>query len=165
MEFITALDQKLHRVLFFLLYVIGTAMTAIVFLGVLFRYVIKAPLPWAEEMSRYLMVWGACIGAAVAYREGGHVAVTVALERLPKNAARTMILCGRLSVALFAVFVGIWGLILIARFRGQTSPAMGIPMAIPYLSVPLGCLLILYESIVLIIGFDKRRDGMGGPAE
>ncbi|MFI4982861.1 MAG: TRAP transporter small permease, partial [Nevskiales bacterium] len=32
-------------------------------LQVLFRYVIELPLPWTEELSRYLFVWAALIGA------------------------------------------------------------------------------------------------------
>lgn len=156
MGFLKKLDDSVHKFLYVFLFLIGASMTTIVFLGVLFRYVIKAPLPWAEEASRYLMVWGASLGAAIAYREGAHVAVTVAVEKLPQRLARPTILAGRLAVGFFAIVAGLWGLILIARFKGQTSPAMGIPMAIPYFSIPVGCLLILYESAILTIGLAKN---------
>jgi TRAP-type C4-dicarboxylate transport system permease small subunit len=158
MQIIKKIDAKLHLCLFWTLFFIGAGITVVVFLGVLFRYVFKAPLPWAEELSRYLMVWGASLGAAVAYKEGSHVAVTVAIERLPQMVAKWMVLLGRLAVGFFAVVALIWGFVLIERFKGQTSPAIGIPMAIPYLSVPIGCLLILFQTIVLTLTQNKEVD-------
>ena len=35
------------------------AMTVVVLLGVLFRYVLRMPLSWSEEVARYLMIWAA----------------------------------------------------------------------------------------------------------
>jgi TRAP-type C4-dicarboxylate transport system permease small subunit len=72
--------------------------------------------------------------------------------------AKWMVLLGRFAVGFFAVVALIWGFVLIARFKGQTSPAIGIPMAIPYLSVPIGCLLILFQTIVLTLTQNKEVD-------
>ncbi|HSV56754.1 MAG TPA: TRAP transporter small permease subunit, partial [Magnetospirillaceae bacterium] len=44
------------------------AMTVSVLLGVFFRYVVNLPLAWTEEVSRYLMIWGASIGITLGIR-------------------------------------------------------------------------------------------------
>ena len=36
-----------------------------VLVQVFYRYVLEAPLPWTEELARYLFVWAAMLAAAV----------------------------------------------------------------------------------------------------
>ena len=51
------------------------AMAALVFTNVVTRYLFGFSLNWAEEASRYLMIWVAYLGAGLAMREGRHVAI------------------------------------------------------------------------------------------
>jgi len=60
------------------LFSITGTMTVVVLAGVFFRYVLEAPLPWSEELARYLMVWGASLGASVAFEPFDRL-------RAPKN--------------------------------------------------------------------------------
>jgi TRAP-type C4-dicarboxylate transport system permease small subunit len=49
------------------------------------------------------------------------------------------------------------GFLLVSKLSGQTSPAMEIPMAWPYLAIPIGCLFILFEALVMIFLTSRRR--------
>lgn len=54
-------------------------------LGIVFRYVLQSPLIWANDASVLALVWITFIGAAVLLKEGGHVAITGLVTRLPRG--------------------------------------------------------------------------------
>src|SRR6266545_2303760 len=62
------LDHSLFAVACALLVFLVVAL----FLQVLFRYVIEAPLAWTEEGARFGLVWLSMLSAAIAAREGQH---------------------------------------------------------------------------------------------
>ena len=41
---------------------------------VFYRYVLTAPLPWSEELGRYIFIWMSFLGIAAAYYKGRHMA-------------------------------------------------------------------------------------------
>lgn len=125
------------------------AMTATVLLGVCFRYILKAPLPWGEELARYLMIWSASLGASVAFREGSHVGVTMIMDRFHGTTGTALTKVAQSIVILFMGIVTIEGFALVLKLRGQTSTAMEIPMAWAYLAIPVGCFLILMEALIM----------------
>lgn len=147
---ILTFEQIFHHFIKWALFMITGAMTLVVLLGVLFRYVLKAPLPWSEELARYLMIWGASLGAFVAFKEGSHIGMTMVMDRLRGQTRIAFIKIAQSIVALFMAIVTIEGFGLVSKIKGQTSPAMEIPMAWAYLAIPVGCLLILVESILMI---------------
>lgn len=152
---ILTFERIFHQFMKWVLFMITGAMTLIVLLGVVFRYILKAPLPWAEELARYLMVWGASLGASIAYREGTHIAVTMLVDKLHGMTGKVITWLTQIIVIIFMTIIMIEGFILISKLSGQTSPAMEIPMAWPYLAIPVGCLFILFEALIMI--FSKAQ--------
>lgn len=152
---ILKVERLFHRFLQWALFLITGTMTAVVLLGVLFRYVLKAPLPWSEELARYLMIWGASLGASIAYREGSHIAVTVLVDKAGGPVGKALTRVAQILVLGFMAILTSQGFLLASKLTGQTSPAMEIPMAWPYLAIPVGCLFILFEALVMV--FLTRR--------
>jgi TRAP-type C4-dicarboxylate transport system permease small subunit len=148
---IAGVERLFHHFIKWVLFVVTGAMTLCVLLGVLCRYVLKAPLPWSEEMARYLMIWGASVGASIAFREGSHISVTILVDRLDRVIGRVVIRFAQTIVIVFMATVALKGFNLLFELKGQTSPAMEIPMAWPYLAIPVGCLLILLEALAKLI--------------
>jgi C4-dicarboxylate transporter, DctQ subunit len=127
------------------LVVCGASMSVIVMLQIIFRFVIFVPLPWSEELSRYLMIWTGMVGSFVALREGRHIGVTMVVDRLPPRAATWVSLFVQAATILFLAIVAQQGLALTLVNLSQLSPAMRIPMFYPYLAVPLGAALMIVE--------------------
>lgn len=116
---------------------------------VFFRYFIGSSLIWAEEVARYALVWSTMTGAAVAYRQGGHVAITDLVARLPGVMRILVQRLVHLLVLGFAVILAWQGWALAMRNfdRHQLSPALQVDIAWIYLAIPFGAVLIVVAAL------------------
>lgn len=139
------LCDGLRRAAMALLVVSGAVMSVIVLLQIIFRFVVFVPLPWSEELARYLMIWTGMVGSFVAMREGRHIGVTMVVDRLPPRAAVAVSVFVQAVTIAFLVILARQGLALTLVNLQQLSPAMRIPMFYPYLAVPVGAALMILE--------------------
>lgn len=107
------------------------------FLQVLFRFVIKLPLAWTEEMSRYIFILLVYVGASAAALERKHVRVELIDSVLPPKAAKGLsavvqVLCAAISLV---ITFNIKDLILNSARTQQQSAALRLPMAAMYAMV------------------------------
>ncbi|MGL4789760.1 MAG: TRAP transporter small permease [Anaerotignaceae bacterium] len=130
-----------------------TAMSVIVFIQVIFRFVLKSSLPWSEEASRYLLVWTAFLGGAYGVRQGAHIGIEAFSMLLPKKAQQI------LNILIMVACIVICGIIFNYGFsivqtqlsRGQLSPAMRIPMGYMYAAIPVGMVFFIIRYIQNIV--------------
>ena len=114
------------------------------------RYVLNDPLEWSDEVMRYSMAWVMFIGSSAAIFRGEHMAAGVlgSVENpLIKSLLHYVIL---LAMLIFAGILAFFG----TRYgldTGQVSPATGIPMEIPYLSVGIGGILMCVKILCLTV--------------
>lgn len=116
----------------------------LIFIGVVARYVFNAPLAWVDEISKFIIIWGTLVGAAVALRDNHHIKVDMVFDKLPKGAQKVVTLFANFVGLLYSSFLGYYGWELVAAKlkTGQTTMDLGIPMWIPYLILPLTGLLL-----------------------
>ena len=145
------ISDILNRITEVVLLVVLTAMAVAVFLQVIFRYVLSLPLFWTEEFARYCLVWASLLGSAVAVKRGQHIAVTILVERLPSAMSRTLKIMALIAVAVILAVILWGGIQLVAITRAQISPALRVPMSIPYLAVPVGAALMLFHTIGFLV--------------
>jgi len=132
-------------------------MTLDVLFGVFNRFLFKMPISWVDEIATYLLIWISLVGSAVAIRIGGHVGVGLIVSRL-KAGAKTFIGWVNVSVILaFLVCLIFLGMRLAIREMGQLGHATRISMFWPFLSIPVGSLLILIQLIYLIKLLAKKQ--------
>lgn len=118
---------------------------------IIFRYVFVDPLSWSEETMRYATVWMVLLGGSSALFHGEHMGINI-FHNVRSERVRRMIRL--LVLACIALFCGV---LMWEGFRAaiqnieQLSPAMQIPMVIPYLAVPVGATLMLVKLICLIV--------------
>ena len=132
-------------------------MTILVFLTIIYRYILLAPISWGEEMSRFLFIALCIFGAAIAMKDRTHFVITILTDKFPAR-LRTWLEVGvalATSILLSVVIFKGWGLVLLNR--NQDSPALAVNMSIPYAAIPLGAtLMLIFLWTDLII---KRCDG------
>lgn len=115
------------------------------------RFIIFTPLNFADPLSKYLMQWLAFLGMGLAMRRGEHVLVSALADHLPQKARRM------LAVAISLAVAGLFTVILIYGWKyalsGLTSSdpfVFGVPMIIPYLSVPVGALYAVVQALLTL---------------
>lgn len=118
-------------------------MASVVVLQVFFRYIMKAPISWSEEVANYTFIWLSTLSAALGVKYGLHFAIEAGVNRLPGGLRRIVNLVTSLAIT-WLLLVLIWyGIQLVLANTSQISSVLGIPMSIPYLSVPVSCALML----------------------
>lgn len=132
---------------------------ALVFLQVIMRYVFSSSLSWSEELARYLFLWQIWLGASYAVKERKHLRIE-AVQSMIKSASgkirfELVALFLWLVFSIFMVYKG-GELVKLLFIRGQVSPAMRVPMAYAYASVPVGCLLMSIRLIAEIMTMFKE---------
>ena len=143
---LTALDRVLPPVLVVLMVTMVLSVTW----QVVSRYLLSAPSAWTEEVARYLLIWIGMLGAAFAFRSQMHIGFDLLPNNLGDIAARRLRLFTALVVIVFALTVLVYGggsLVLLTWQLGQTSAALGLPIALVYSVIPLaGLIIILYAA-------------------
>ena len=154
---IRLLQVWLGRLTAFLAGTILAAMTILVFLTVIYRYFLLAPISWGEEMARFLFIALSMLGASLAMKDRSHFAITILTARFSACVRAWLDFVVALgATALLAVVIDKgWSLTLLNR--NQISPALGVPMSIPYMAVPVGAtLMVLFLWMDLMIRRHER---------
>ncbi len=145
-ETMRGLSDRLGKATEGALCIVTAAVVLLIGAQVVFRYVLNHSIFWAEELGRIFLVWITFLGAAAAFKRGGHMGVDIIVRRLSPR-ARGICRCFVLSVASwFFLTLVVYGLRYCWFVSSQKTPALGIPMAIPYLVIPLSGLLFLLHA-------------------
>lgn len=112
----------------------------LVFGNVISRYGFNYTPIWSEELSRFLVVWSIFIGVSIGVRKNQHIGVDALIRFLPhKLLLASEILLNLIGVVVIGalIYTSIDFLKQTMEFE-QLSPAMRIPMYIPYIAMPVG---------------------------
>lgn len=142
--------QKIDLILSRTLIIIMALMVINVLWQVFTRYLTGSPSSFTDELSRYLMIWLGILGAAYVSGKNMHVAIDYLPSKLkekPRKRLATFVHILVLLFALFALVIGGIRLVYISFTLGQTTPALGMPLAVVYLVLPLSGLLIVYYKL------------------
>ncbi len=119
---------------------------------VLGRYVLGSSPHWSGELSVFTLVWISMMGAAVGLPRGYQMGMTFFIDRLSPGTGRLMRILGHLvTLSILSVLV-VYGFKQTAHNLDQISPAMRISMALPYLAIPVGALLMWLVTLEQVLG-------------
>ncbi len=139
--------QRLDKVLGLALVFIMTIMVVNVIWQVFSRYVLGTPSSFTDELARFLMIWIGVLGAAYVSGQNGHVSIDVLARRASYKNQKRLKQFVRIAIIFFcllAMVVGGFRLVYITFVLDQYSPALGLPLAIVYLVIPISGVLIIY---------------------
>lgn len=130
-------------------------MSCLVFINVVLRYGFNSSISITEEVSRYLFVWLAFLGAIVAFADNQHVRVTMLTDRLSEHKRRLLYIVtdAAMLFCCYLIIDGSW-----TQFQlniNNLAPISGIPLGITYLAsavagVAIG--IIIIARIISTIG-------------
>ena len=127
---------------------VWSAEVAILFSGIVARYVLRTPLIWSDELASILFLWLAMIGAAIAIRLNEHMRMTACVARLDSAHRDAFeLVATAASLAFLALTIAPACEYAISE-SFITTPALGIPNSWRVAALPVGILLMLYLGLV-----------------
>src|SRR5512137_879284 len=82
--------RKLTQLVEWMLVALSALIFVVVFLQVLFRYLLRQPLFWSEELPRYLLIWMCFLAAALAQKHDAHINITLCIAPLSARARQLL---------------------------------------------------------------------------
>ncbi|MCI9597448.1 MAG: TRAP transporter small permease [Firmicutes bacterium] len=137
-------------------------LVALIFLQVIYRYVLHDAITWSEELCRYIYVWECWLGVSLVQHEGRHLQLTFLVEKMGPKKKKITKICVDLVCFITAIMLIYYGLqmALLTASLGTSSPAMGIPVVVYYLCMPIGCALYVIRIIIEIITLITDKKGV-----
>ncbi len=135
---------------------LSVAMTLSVLAGVFFRYVLRSPLGWTEELSRYLMIWMALLSVALCIWRHEHVGVTMFIKKVPRLLGKLTVFASNGLILYFLYILVFYGFKMADRGGAQIATGLGTTMKWWLMAVPVSavvCMVMLACKMVL----DVRR--------
>lgn len=145
------LDQYLEESL---LAVCLIAMTLIMGIQVLSRYVFQTSLSWSEEITRYLFIWSGFLSVSYCSKMCISIKIEQFVAKLDRKwKAIVKVINHTIELAFFLYMIPFaYSYMMSAVYNGQVSPACGIPMyyvqAAPLVSFILVSIRILQRWII-----------------
>ncbi|MGO4852327.1 TRAP transporter small permease [Phaeovulum sp. W22_SRMD_FR3] len=120
-------------------------MACAILFQILGRYLFNYSIAWSEETATFAQIWLTLLGAGIAMRHNQHVGVNFLIQKAPVAVQR---LFGSLSLILGMWFLGVVAVAstaMVAIGFMVKSPALQMPMAVPYMALPVGFGYFLLE--------------------
>lgn len=144
-----------------LLIIFLAAMSLIMGMQVIARYVFNASMAWTEEFTRYLFVWSGFISISFCIQKKLSIRIDMLVERFgPKLRAAVFMVDYLLEFALFAYLIPYaYGYLRTTIDTSQVSTAMKMPMSIliaaPLVGFVLSEIRIIQKVVCLIKDLKK----------
>jgi len=118
------------------------------FIGVIDRtFGLNLKTVWAEEMTRFAMIWGTLLLIGIGLRKGTQTQLTLLSECLSQKGRQVAHLFVMVMVCLMFGLLFIFGLRSAFTNSGQMSAVMQISMFWPYMAVPVCAFFVLFECL------------------
>ncbi|WOI98010.1 TRAP transporter small permease [Citrobacter koseri] len=150
-EFYSSVMDLFYRISMWVAGLALLIMVAVIPVGIFARYVMNSALSWPEPVAILCMVIFTFVGAAMSYRAGSHIAVSMVTDRLSEGAQRICFIVADLMLMAVSLFILWYGSLLCYDLWEQ--PVAEFPLLSAgenYLPLPVGSaitLLFIIEKI------------------
>ena len=157
MKIIHDIDKVINKILRFIVIIMLSVMSVVVFAQVLFR-IVHLSIPGSEELSKYSLIWSTFLGAAICIRKGSLVGLEFLKNSMSEEKQKilqtilNLIVCAML---LFLINVGFWA---VRRVWFQITPVLKLSMGLMYAAIPIGSVFMLINQILVTIYLWKGEE-------
>jgi len=124
------------------------------------RYVMNSPSNFTDELAGFLLIWVGLVGAAYVAGKREHLAIDLLIQKSSPKRKFKLEMIISVVIIIFAITVlvigGSW-LVYTRFYLSVKSAALGLPLGIVYLVLPLSGILITYFDIDNMINMVKEH--------
>lgn len=154
-EAVSTLDQitgKFDKIIGFIPIILLGVIAVVVNVGVFYRYVLTAGLPWSEEIPKFGMVWMGFLGTSMALRRDQHIGFYAVREKLPEKIQLVFKLICDLLILFFLIMLIRWGFYLAFTVGPYSvTPQLNISYFWLLQVVPISGILMALQLIIKIL--------------
>jgi TRAP-type C4-dicarboxylate transport system permease small subunit len=154
-QILKAFNHGVGKAVNWLMTALMSLMTLFIFMQVVYRYVLRQPLSWSEELSRYLFSAITLFGAVLLYRDNKHINMTLLKDLIKNKTAKT-------AVDIFAAILTLFFLGVVIRYgfpmsfkmlslNSFSSSMVWLKMGYVYLLLPVSAVLSAAAVIEVIL--------------
>jgi tripartite ATP-independent transporter DctM subunit len=133
------------------------ALTAIVFIQVVSRYIFNNPFDWTEEMARILFVWIVFTGTFLALKTKSHISIETLLNRFFNAEARSYISAtADLIIFYYSTYLAVMGVVMM-RKTTEDTPVLLIPFSYVYAAIALSGTLMAFFLLIRVFSREKKK--------
>jgi len=145
-KYLTIFEKNVSAVL-----LLGVVISVLI--GIVMRFLLRAPNMYGEEISRYLLIACVFIGVSIGVREKAHLGIDSIVNALPKKASNVVHFISDTITALVYMMLAVMScrFALTVKSFGQKSPSMQfLPMYLVYSLLLLGFMLSSIRAVMMI---------------
>lgn len=129
-------------------------LTASITWEVVSRYILGSSTVWVTEVSGYLVSGVLFMAIGKVYRDNGHVAMSIIVDKFPEHTHARFMMVVDFMVLIFAIFVtwSTYDMAMLSLELGwKSSTTLAVPLYIPQIMIPLGSAILVVEAIRMMI--------------
>lgn len=139
------------------------SMTVIAFSQVVLRYLFDSNIHWADEFTRFGMVWIAFLGAALGIKYGDHTRIDFFIKLLPKQGRMIIEIINKIISMFFLGIVAFFSITSLETMMTLKTPSLQIPLGIVHIVIPITSIIMILFLIFQTFEIFKNRDEKGDP--
>ncbi|MGP1522751.1 TRAP transporter small permease [Treponema sp.] len=140
-----------------------SGMVLLIFVQVIYRYIIKEPLSWSEELATYFFSGIIFFGAVFLYREEKHINMSMALDAIKNAKVKKVIkIIADIFIILFLCAMTFYTYPLARDILalGGVSPSMEwLKLGWIFMIVPVGSMLSLLMMLEVLLKTFVEKEG------
>jgi TRAP-type C4-dicarboxylate transport system permease small subunit len=124
--------------------------------NVILRYVFNSGISWTEEIStNVLMTAFTFLSMAIGVKMDSHINVNLIPKRAPQWITTVLFKLKYLVLSVIGFILSYYGVLLILGIKGRIASIPVLPAYLQFIMIPLAGVLILYDSIMNLLGLEK----------
>ena len=152
--------KNVDKILEWILVVLMSVLVIDVLWQVFSRYILNAPSSYTDELAGYLLIWVGVLGAAYVAGKREHLAIDLLIQRSSPERKYKLEMFISICIIIFSITVLIIGgswLVYTRFYLSVKSSALGMPLGIVYLVLPVSGILMAYFDIDNIYNMMKTN--------
>jgi tripartite ATP-independent transporter DctM subunit len=133
-------------------FALAVVITIVVFLGVVSRYIARAPFGWTEELASWLFFWMISVAIANGHLTDGHISIDLFSARLNKRGKQIFEFIQYFVINLATLLMTSASIEFIQKIGGN-SLSLNVPNYIKIIPLPIFCVV----SFIFVL-FHKTQD-------
>lgn len=131
-------------------------LVGLTFIGVIMRRFFNAPLSFQEEIQVLCILWLVYITAGAVFRTTGHISIEILVEMFSKRIQWILTVIVYIIVMITLIYTLSRSLVLVDQLftTNRLTNILKIPYGYLYMSLPVGCVLMMISNTIVFIKRD-----------